>query len=110
MPGFDISQRPMRLSVPGQVTGRAVTFSTIRTLTFLIVGCLLRRLLCSYCIMVVVVNIVFLDVLFIGIRTVNDRSRVLFEVDDTDFGQLRQIVQLVSDRRLLSVDDMFIGV
>lgn len=61
MPGFDISQRPVRLSVPGQVTGRAVTFSTIRTLTFLVVGCLLRRLLCSYCFMVVVVNIVFLQ-------------------------------------------------
>jgi len=52
----------------------------------------------------------YLNDLFVGTRIVDDRARVVSEVDDADFGQLRQIVQLVSDRRLLSVDDVFVGV
>lgn len=42
---FGVSQRPVRLPVPGQVTGRAVTFTTIRTLTFFVRRLFRRRLL-----------------------------------------------------------------
>jgi len=57
--GFCVCQRPVRLPMPGQVAGSAVTFTAIRTLTFLVVvvvvGRLLRSLLRSYRAMVVVV-------------------------------------------------------
>lgn len=40
--------------------------------------------------------------LFERFRILNDGGgRVVFEVDDTDFGQLREVVQLVADRWLL---------
>lgn len=62
VPGFDVGQRPVGLSVSGQIARRTVTFPTIRTLTFLIVVVrLLRRLFRTYRIMVVIVNIVFLQ-------------------------------------------------
>jgi hypothetical protein len=108
--GFGVCQRPVRLPMPGQVAGRAVTFPAIRTLTFLVVGRrLLRSLFRSYRVVIVVI-IVFLDDIFVGTRTVDYGARVVSEVDDADFGQLRQVVQLVSDRRLLGFDDVFVGV
>lgn len=107
--GFGVCQRPVRLPMPGQVAGRAVRFPAIRALTFLAVGRLLRRLFRNYCVAIVVV-IVFLYDLFVGTRPVDDRGRVVSEVDDADLGQLRQVIQLVPDRRLLSVDDVFVGV
>jgi len=58
--GFGVCQRPVRLPMPGQVAGRAVTFPAIRTLTFLVVGRrLLRSLFRSYRVVIVVI-IVFL--------------------------------------------------
>lgn len=90
VPGFDVGQRSVGLSVPGQIARRTVTFPTIRTLTFLIVVVrLLRRLFRTYRITVVIINIVFLNVLFISIWTVDDRGRVLSEVDDANLSQLR---------------------
>jgi len=62
VPGFYVGQRPVGLSVPSQIARRTVTFPTIRTLTFLIVVVrFLRRLFRTYRIMVVIINIVFLQ-------------------------------------------------
>lgn len=81
VPGFDVGQRPVGLSVPSQIARRTITFPTIRTLTFLIVVVrFLRRLFRTYCIMVVIINIVFLQLNKTGYYSKNlFRKSVVFQ-------------------------------
>jgi len=83
--GFGVCQRPVRLPMPGQVAGRAVTFSAIRTLTFLVVGRLLRSRFRSYRVVTIIVFLQFHNTkYYMMVKTFSGNLRHVLEKESFD--------------------------